>query len=134
MLKLSMHQEELDHIRHSAAHMLAAAVLDLYPGTKLGIGPTIENGFYYDFLFPNGQVISESDLDKIEDKMKSIIKGHHAFVGRKVSAAEAEAEEKDQPFKLELIREFAGEDKELTIYESGPFKDLCRGGHVENTS
>lgn len=128
-----MNQEKLDHVRHSAAHMLAAAVLELYPGTKLGIGPTIEDGFYYDFLFPNGQVVSENDLEKIEAKMKSIIKGHHDFVGRKVSAAEAEAEEKDQPFKLELIREFAGEDKELTIYESGPFKDLCRGGHVENT-
>ncbi|OGH92940.1 MAG: threonine--tRNA ligase [Candidatus Magasanikbacteria bacterium RIFOXYD2_FULL_39_9] len=128
-----MNQENLDSIRHSAAHMLAAAVLELYPGTKLGIGPTIEDGFYYDFLFPAGQVVSESDLEQIETKMKSIIKGHHNFVGRKVSAAEAEAEEKDQPFKLELIREFAGEDKELTIYESGPFKDLCRGGHVNNT-
>ncbi len=129
-----MHEEKLDHIRHSAAHMLAAAVLELYPGTKLGIGPTIENGFYYDFLFPEGVVVSETDLTGIEKKMKHIIKGNHNFVGRKVTASEAEAEEKDQPFKLELIREFAGENKELTMYESGPFKDLCRGGHVENTN
>lgn len=129
-----MNPEQLDHIRHSAAHMLAAAVLELYPGTKLGIGPTVENGFYYDFLFPEGVVVSEANLKDIEKKMKHIIKGNHKFVGRKVSASEAETEEKDQPFKLELIKEFAGEGKELTIYESGPFKDLCRGGHVENTN
>ncbi|MBP6859397.1 MAG: threonine--tRNA ligase [Candidatus Magasanikbacteria bacterium] len=129
-----MTNEQLDHIRHSAAHMLAAAILDLYPGTKLGIGPTVENGFYYDFLFPEGVVVSEANLKDIEKKMKHIIKGNHKFVGRKVTASEAEAEEKDQPFKLELIKEFAGEGKELTIYESGPFKDLCRGGHVENTN
>lgn len=129
-----MTNEQLDHIRHSAAHMLAAAILDLYPGTKLGIGPTVENGFYYDFLFPEGVVVSEDNLKDIEKKMKHIIKGNHKFVGRKVTASEAGAEEKDQPFKLELIKEFAGEGKELTIYESGPFKDLCRGGHVENTN
>lgn len=125
--------EQLENIRHSAAHMLAAAVLELYPGTKLAIGPTIENGFYYDFLFPNGAVISESDLPKIEEIMKKIIKGHHAFTGRKVTVAQAKKEAKDQPFKLELINEFAGEGKELTVYESGPFQDLCRGGHVKNT-
>ncbi len=128
-----MSENQLENIRHSAAHMLAAAVLELYPGTKLGIGPTIENGFYYDFLFPNGVVVSENDLSKIESTMKKIIKGHHKFSGRKVSVDEAKEEEKDQPFKLELINEFAGDGKELTIYESGPFQDLCRGGHVENT-
>lgn len=129
-----MTNEQLDHVRHSAAHMLAAAILELYPGTKLGIGPTVENGFYYDFLFPEGVVVSEANLKDIEKKMKHIIKGNHKFVGRTVTAAEAETEEKDQPFKLELIKEFAGEGKELTIYESGPFQDLCRGGHVENTN
>src|SRR3989344_875727 len=128
-----MSEQNLENIRHSAAHMLAAAVLELYPGTKLGIGPTIENGFYYDFLFQNGVVISENDLSKIEATMKKVIKGHHKFTGRKVTVAQAKEEEKDQPFKLELINEFAGEGKELTIYESGPFQDLCRGGHVENT-
>ncbi len=128
-----MSEKQLDNIRHSAAHMLAAAVLELYPGTKLAIGPVIENGFYYDFLFPEGVVISENDLPNIEATMKKIIKGHHKFVGRQVSADEARKEEKDQPFKLELINEFAGDGKDLTIYESGPFWDLCRGGHVENT-
>ena len=123
----------MDHIRHSAAHMLAAAVLDLYPGTKLAIGPTIENGFYYDFQFPAGVVVSDADLPRLEEKMKEIIKGSHTFVGRTVTVDEAREEEKDQPFKLELISEFGGEGKDLTMYESGPFKDLCRGGHVENT-
>ena len=129
----SMDEKQLENIRHSAAHMLAAAVLELYPGAKLAIGPTIENGFYYDFLFPNGMVISENDLEKIEETMKKISRGHHTFVGHKVTADEAREEEKDQPFKLELINEFAGGGQELTMYESGPFKDLCRGGHVENT-
>lgn len=128
-----MDQQNLENIRHSAAHMLAAAVLELYPGTKLGIGPTVENGFYYDFLFPNGMVISENDLAKIEETMKKIIKGNHNFSGRKVTADQAKEEEKEQQFKLELINEFAQEGKELTMYESGPFKDLCRGGHVDNT-
>ena len=128
-----MSEQHLENIRHSAAHMLAAAVLELYPGAKLAIGPTIENGFYYDFLFPKGTVISENDLPEIEAVMKKIIKGHHTFTGRKVTVAQAKKEEKDQPFKLELIEEFADEGKELTMYESGPFQDLCRGGHVDNT-
>ena len=128
-----MSEQNLENIRHSAAHMLAAAVLELYPGTKLGIGPTIENGFYYDFLFPNGVVISENDLPKIQETMRKIINGQHAFTGRKVTADQAREEEKDQPFKLELINEFAGDGKDLTMYESGPFQDLCRGGHVANT-
>jgi threonyl-tRNA synthetase len=128
-----MNPEQLDHLRHSAAHMLAAAVLELYPGTKLAIGPTVENGFYYDFKFPEGMAISENDFEKIEAKMKEIAKGGHAFVRKEVSIEEAKQFEKDQPFKLELIEEFAKESKVLTLYESGPFTDLCRGGHAENT-
>ncbi len=127
-------ENNLDAIRHSAAHMLAAAVLELYPGTKLAIGPTIENGFYYDFKFPEGVSISEADLPAIEKKMKHIIKGNHKFIGKEVTVAEAKEFEKDQPFKLELIEEFSGEGKNLTLYESGPFTDLCRGGHAENTN
>ena len=128
-----MDQEKLDHIRHSAAHMLAAAVMELYPGTKLGIGPTIENGFYYDFEFPENVSVSDSDLKNIQKKMKKIAGGRHDFIGRKISVKEAKKIEKDQPYKLELIEEFAGDGKDLTLYESGPFTDLCRGGHVENT-
>ena len=129
-----MNQQFLDHIRHSTAHMLAAAVLESYPGTKLGIGPTIENGFYYDFLFPEGIVISENDLSKIEETMRRIAKGGHVFKRKEVSVEEAKNFEKDQPFKLELIEEFAKESKKLTLYESGLFTDLCRGGHAENTT
>ncbi len=128
-----MDVQKLDNARHSAAHMLAAAVLELYPGTKLAIGPTIETGFYYDFKFPAGVSISENDLEKIEEKMKEIAKGGHAFVRKEVSVDEAKQFEKDQPFKLDLINEFAGESKTLTLYESGPFTDLCRGGHTDNT-
>ncbi len=129
-----MDTTQLDHIRHSAAHMLAAAVLELYPGTKLGIGPTIDNGFYYDFQFPEGVSIADADLIAIEKKMKHIIKGNHAFVGKEVTVDEARVFEKDQPFKLELINEFSGEGKNLTLYTSGPFTDLCRGGHSDNTN
>ncbi len=128
-----MDAQKLDALRHSAAHMLAAAVLELYPGTKLAIGPTIENGFYYDFKFPDGVSLSENDLPKIEEKMKEIAKGGHEFKRKEVTVPAAKDFEKDQPFKLELIDEFAKESKTLTLYESGPFTDLCRGGHAENT-
>lgn len=128
-----MDLQHIEHLRHSAAHMLAAAVMELYPGTKLAIGPTIENGFYYDFKFPEGISLSENDLPKIEEKMKEIAQGGHEFKRREVSVAEAIEFEQDQPFKLELIDEFAKESKMLTLYESGPFTDLCRGGHAENT-
>lgn len=128
-----MDSEKLEQVRHSAAHMLAAAVQELYPGVKLGIGPAIDTGFYYDFLFPEGISFSENELEKVEAVMRRIISGKHQFVGRSVSADQAKEEEKDQPFKIELIEEFSGDGKELTMYESGPFKDLCRGGHVEST-
>lgn len=114
--------------------MLAAAVLELYPGTKLGIGPTIENGFYFDFQFPDGVVVNDSDLPKIQKTMKKWISRNLDFVGREVTVDQARAEEADQPFKLELIDEFAADGETLTIYESGDYKDLCRGGHSSNTS
>ncbi len=127
-------EDQLQSLRHSSAHMLAAAVLELYPGTKLGIGPAIEHGFYYDFLFPTGVTISDADLPAIEKKMKHIMKGNHAFVGKEVGVAEAEAFEAAQPFKRELIAEFATGGQTLTLFTSGPFTDLCRGGHAENTN
>lgn len=128
-----MDSEKLEQVRHSAAHMLAAAVQELYPGVKLGIGPAIDTGFYYDFLFPEGVSFSENELEKVEAVMCRIVSGKHQFIGRSVSADQAKEEEKDQPFKIELIEEFSGDGKELTMYESGPFKDLCRGGHVAST-
>ncbi len=130
---MSEQQSQMDALRHSAAHMLAAAVLKLYPDTKLGIGPTVENGFYYDFLFPEGVMVGEKELQKIENVMRNISGEGHAFIGKPVSVDEAKQFEKNQPFKLELIEEFSQEGKDLTLYESGPFTDLCRGGHAENT-
>ena len=123
----------LDHIRHSLAHLLAAAVLKKFPDAKLGIGPTIENGFYYDFLLP--QPLTPADLKEFEKSMKKFIGGKLPFTGKEVTAAEAKKLFAHEQFKLELIDEFSKEDKQLTVYSTGDiFMDLCRGGHVENTS
>ena len=121
----------IDAIRHSLAHVLAMAVLKKFPDAKLGIGPVIENGFYYDFLLP--EPITDADLSEIQKTMKKTISQNLDFTGEKVTAEEAQKIFKGQPFKLELIEEFSEEHKELTAYHSGNFTDLCRGGHVENT-
>src|ERR1700722_12365851 len=121
--------EKLDHIRHSLAHLLAAAVLTEFPDAKLGIGPTVENGFYYDFLLP--RAITPDDLKTLEKTMRSFVNKKLPFTGREVTSAEARKIFADQPFKLDLINDFAAEDKKLTVYETGDvFMDLCRGGHV----
>jgi len=127
---LKKEEEHLEHVRHSLAHLLAAAVLELYPGTKNTIGPAIENGFYYDFEFPSP--ISEEDLPKIEKKMREILKGWKSFERKEVTPAEAKKRFAENPYKLELIDEFAGEGKTLSLYTSGAFTDLCRGGHVDD--
>lgn len=125
-------QASLDEIRHSLAHLLAAAVLKKYPDTKLGIGPVIENGFYYDFLF--SQPITDADLKDFQKDMRYLVNKKLAFSGEKLTAAQAKEMFKDQPFKVELIEEFSKDSKELTAYHTGDvFTDLCRGGHVENT-
>ncbi|HTY39909.1 MAG TPA: threonine--tRNA ligase [Candidatus Paceibacterota bacterium] len=124
--------DKLDGIRHSLAHLLAAAVLEKFPDTKLGIGPVIENGFYYDFLFEKAP--GEEVLAELEKTMRKFANAHLPFVGREVTAAEAKKFFKGQPFKLELIDEYAKEGRTLSIYKTGDiFEDLCRGGHVENT-
>ncbi|OGH77237.1 MAG: threonine--tRNA ligase [Candidatus Magasanikbacteria bacterium RIFOXYC2_FULL_40_16] len=128
-----MTEEQIHKARHSASHMLAAAVLELYPGTKLGIGPVIENGFYYDFQFPEGVVISDADLKDIEKKMKHLIKQGHKFARKEMSADEARKQEKGEKFKLELIDELDEKGEQISFYESGPFHDLCAGPHVEST-
>lgn len=126
-------EKKLDGIRHSLAHLLAAAVLKKFPDAKLAIGPVIENGFYYDFLLSRS--LAPEDLKDFEKDMKKMIGGKLAFSGEEVTKAEAKKIFKDQPFKLELIEEFAEEGKKLTIYKTGDvFLDLCRGGHVDNTS
>ncbi len=122
----------LDRIRHSLAHLLAAAVLKEFPDAKLAIGPTIENGFYYDFLLPRS--LAPDDLAKFEKTMRSLAAQNLPFKGESVTPGEARALFKDQPFKLELVEEFAKAGNKLTVYRTGDaFMDLCRGGHVENT-
>ncbi|HEY4520194.1 MAG TPA: threonine--tRNA ligase [Candidatus Paceibacterota bacterium] len=118
--------------RHSLAHLLAAAVLDLYPGTKQAIGPAIENGFYYDFDLPSP--LSDTDLPNIEKKMREILKTWKEFSGEEVSEKEAKKRFKDNPYKLELIDEVVSKSETLTLYTSGGYVDLCRGGHVEKAS
>ena len=132
----------LYRIRHSAAHVMAQAVLEFYPETKYTIGPPVENGFYYDFDLPQPLVLE--DLEKIEKRMRQIIAGGHPFVKKVVSAEEARQVFKGQPYKLELIDglEKGGLDEygnplaekpEISLYQSETFTDLCRGPHVETT-
>ncbi|MFH1769061.1 MAG: threonine--tRNA ligase [Parcubacteria group bacterium] len=120
--------EKLSNLRHSLAHLLAAAVLDLWPDAKRAIGPAIENGFYYDFEF--SKPISEEDIPKIEAKMKEILPTWSEFEKSDVSADEARKLFKDNPYKQELIDEYA--DEGLTTHKSGEYIDLCRGGHVDD--
>lgn len=138
----------IEVIRHSTAHLLAAAVLNLYPGTKFGIGPVIENGFYYDFEFP--QPVSQDDLQKIEQKMKELVAKDLPFIKKTVKIDEAiELFEKlNQPYKVELLKELkekgttalepseenlSEKPETVTLYQTGDFIDLCRGPHVKST-
>jgi threonyl-tRNA synthetase len=120
---------ELEHLRHSTAHLLAAAVTSLWPEALPTIGPVIENGFYYDF---DNLTVSESDFPKIEEEMKRIVKDWKSFEKIEVEAKEAEKTFKDNPYKLELIKELADKKENITLYKSGDFTDLCRGGHIED--
>ena len=126
-----MEDNNLDNLRHSCAHLLAAAVMELWPKTLRTIGPSIENGFYYDFDFEEVK-ISEEDFPKIEDKMHEILNSWEGFVGREVLKEEALNAYSDNDYKKELIEEFADDGQKLTFYKSGNYEDLCRGGHVEN--
>jgi len=130
---------ELDHLRHSLAHILAQAVLDMFPEAKLGVGPTIENGFYYDFELP--RTLIPEDLALLEKKMEKIVSQGQPFVGEKVSTDEAirRLNDIDQPFKVELVEDLeASGEKEVGFYanllgDKIMFVDLCRGGHLEHT-
>ena len=122
--------KNLEYIRHSLAHLLAAAVLELWPDAKNTIGPAIDTGFYYDFEF--SAPISENDLKKIENKMREILKTWDAFSHQEVSEQEAKKHFKGNPYKLELIDEIVGRKEKITLYTCGKFTDLCRGGHVEH--
>lgn len=121
---------KLEKLRHSAAHLLAAAVTQLWPEAKPTIGPAIENGFYYDFDF--GEVkISEDDLPKIEKKMRKIVKDWKNFKRQEFSKKQALDFYKDNEYKKELIKELEKENQKITFYKSGDFVDLCKGGHVQ---
>ncbi|WP_417000022.1 threonine--tRNA ligase [Adlercreutzia sp.] len=124
--------EGLELMRHSTAHLLAAALTDMYPGVKFGVGPAIENGFYYDIELPEGVTVSPDDFAAIEARMAEIAKSGAAIVRREVSRDEARKIFADQPLKLELIDELT-EDETISIYQLGDFTDLCRGPHVPDT-
>lgn len=125
---------DLDTIRHSASHIMADAIKRLYPGVKLGIGPAIEDGFYYDFDLPVGKKITDSDLPRIEELMREIIAANLPFKREDVPKNEARAlfEGMGEKYKLELIDELPGET--VTIYRHGDFVDLCQGPHVRYTN
>ena len=125
-----MSEKELDNLRHSLAHLLAAAVMELWPDARRSIGPSIEDGFYYDFEFP--EPISDENLHEIEDRMKEVLHTWKSFEREEISEKEAKKLFANNPYKLELIEEYKGET--LTLYKSGEYVDLCRGGHVEKIS
>lgn len=121
----------LDNLRHTTAHLLASAVLKLYPKVKITLGPPIENGFYYDFDFGD-EKITEEDLIKIENKMRDLVKNWTEVKKKVLTLDEAKEIWKDNPYKLELIEEIVKRKEKITIYQIGDFLDLCRGGHVKN--
>lgn len=123
-------QISLENLRHSIAHLLAAAVMELWPDTKRAIGPAIEDGFYFDFEFK--KPVSETDLAQIEKKMREILPTWDKFTRHLLTAAEAKKQYPKNPFKHELIKEFSKGGKKVSFYKSGTYWDLCRGGHVES--
>jgi threonyl-tRNA synthetase len=144
MRKEKYEESELYRIRHSAAHVMAQAVMEMFPGeAKIAIGPPIEDGFYYDFDLP--RALTPEDLEVIEKRMREIISGHHRYKKEVLSSEEAKVFFADQPYKIELIQglEAGGYDEygepideapEISIYSHDTFTDLCRGPHVEDTS
>ncbi|HSZ70609.1 MAG TPA: threonine--tRNA ligase [Solirubrobacteraceae bacterium] len=139
-------EKPLALIRHDAAHVLAAAVMELYPGVKISIGPAIEHGFYYDFEFPAGVTVTEADFPAIEERMRAHIKAAESFVREDVPVADARARflAERQDYKVELIDDLVraaqsrtdgeqGDLKTVSLYTNGPFTDLCRGPHAPST-
>lgn len=122
---------DLDNLRHSTSHLLAAAVTNIWPNAKPAFGPPIEDGFYYDFDFGK-EKISKNDLKRIENKMAEIVKSWDSFKRIEVTPKEAKNEFKGNEYKHELINEFSEKGQKITLYRSGDFVDLCRGGHIDN--
>lgn len=127
-----MADEKLQIVRHSCAHVMAEAILNLYPGTKIAIGPAIDNGFYYDFDFPEGIKFTETDFPAVEKEMRKILAGNHEFIRKEVSKEEALKLFADQDYKVELINDLPA-DATITTYEQDGYLDLCRGPHVATT-
>ena len=124
-------------IRHDAAHVMATAVTELWPGTKVSIGPPIESGFYYDFDFPDGVRPSESDLERIEEAMRAHVEADEPFERSDVPVAEAleRFRAAGEPYKVELIEDLVRDEgvETVSLYRNGPFTDLCRGPHAPST-
>jgi threonyl-tRNA synthetase len=129
--------DALQLVRHDAAHVLAAAMLELYPGVKISIGPAIDSGFYYDFDFPDGVTVNDDDFARIEAAMKAHIAADEPFVREDVPVREALERflAEDQPYKAELIEDLIRDEgvKTVSLYTNGPFTDLCRGPHAPST-
>jgi len=127
--------DALHILRHSSAHILAQAVLNLYPDAKYGVGPSIDNGFYYDFLF--NDPLKESDLNHIEKEMTNIINNGQDFIKSEISKSDAKEQFKNQSFKIELIDSAESDEgvseENVTIYTNDKFADLCKGPHIPNT-
>lgn len=160
-MQKSQAADKIDNVRHSLAHLLAMAVLKKYPKAKLGIGPVIHDGFYYDILLKNEgrttkagkqAALTAEDLPELENEMRRLVKEELVFKGEKVTPQKARRIFKNQPFKLDLIKEFSRDKKQLTVYYTASpgvavslpsqpytinpiplFVDLCKGGHVKST-
>lgn len=125
-----MKNDNLDNLRHSAAHLLAAAVMELWPDTKYANGPAIENGFYHDFDFK--EPVSDKDLEKIEEKMHELVKKWNGFAKSELTKKAALSFYSNNEYKRELVEEFSEEGKKLTFYKSGNYDCLCKGGHIDH--
>src|SRR3989344_5137245 len=128
-----MSKPNIEHARHTLAHLLAQAALENYPSAQLTLGPAVDNGFYYDIDFGT-EKISDTDLPKLEKTMRKKLPSWKEFTHEEVSREEALARFKGNPFKSELIEEIAGKGGKITVYTCGGFTDLCRGGHAEHPS
>ncbi|HUF54665.1 MAG TPA: threonine--tRNA ligase [Dehalococcoidia bacterium] len=128
-LKEMSREERLERMRHSAAHVMAEAVLEMFPDARIGIGPPIDTGFYYDFELP--RALTPEDLPEIEERMRKRIASDVAFEGSSISKDDARLMFSEQPYKLELIEEIG--DEEVGLFKQGEFVDLCQGPHVEKT-
>src|SRR5438132_232696 len=122
-------EERLERMRHSAAHIMAEAVCEIFPDARLGIGPPIDTGFYYDFELP--RALTTEDLPIIEEKMRERIESNVPFEPSQIGKDEARERFHDQPYKLELIDEIS--DEKVGLYQQGEFVDLCQGPHVQRT-